>query len=138
MEHPETGDLPFEFARTLLLKGQLHRRLKQRRAAKEALGQALEIFERLGAPPWLQRARDDLDRCALRAHGPEELAATERRVAELAATGLTNREVAERASISPKTVEANLARAYAKLGIRSRAELALTIALMGTDPGQHR
>ena len=54
---------------------------------------------------------------------PEELTATELRVAELAASGLTNREVATRAFMSPKTVEANLTRIYRKLGIRSRAEL---------------
>ena len=54
---------------------------------------------------------------------PDELTETERRVAELAASGLTNREVAAQLFMSPKTVEANLARVYRKLGIRSRAEL---------------
>lgn len=52
-----------------------------------------------------------------------ELTATERRIAELAASGLTNRQVAEQSFMSPKTVEANLARVYRKLGIASRAEL---------------
>ena len=60
-----------------------------------------------------------------------ELTATERRIAELAASGLTNRQVGERSFMSPKTVEANLARVYRKLGIASRAELG---ALMS----QHR
>jgi DNA-binding CsgD family transcriptional regulator len=63
----------------------------------------------------------------LRQHAPGELTATERRVAELAASGLTNREVAKAAFMSPKTVEANLARVYRKLGIRSRAELGARI-----------
>jgi DNA-binding CsgD family transcriptional regulator len=56
------------------------------------------------------------------------LTASERRVAELAAAGLTNREVAARLFMSPKTVEANVARAYRKLGIRSRAELGARLA----------
>jgi DNA-binding NarL/FixJ family response regulator len=51
------------------------------------------------------------------------LTATELKIAELAASGLTNRQVAERSFLSPKTVEANLARVYRKLGITSRAEL---------------
>jgi DNA-binding CsgD family transcriptional regulator len=56
----------------------------------------------------------------------------ERRIAELAATGLTNREVAAAAFVSPKTVEANLARVYGKLGIRSRAELGSRMAAGST------
>jgi class 3 adenylate cyclase len=118
--------LPFDLAWTLLVKGRLHRRARQRRAAADALAQALEIFERLGAPVWSQRTRAELDRVGLR-RAPQELTATELRVAELAARGLTNREVAATAFMSPKTVEANLARVYRKLGIRSRAELGARI-----------
>jgi DNA-binding CsgD family transcriptional regulator len=59
---------------------------------------------------------------------PDELTATEKRVAELAATGLTNREVASKAFMSPKTVQANLTRIYRKLGISSRAELGARMA----------
>jgi DNA-binding CsgD family transcriptional regulator len=83
---------------------------------------ALEQFERLGAPSWSDRTRAELDRVGLR-RAPAELTPTERRVAELAASGLTNREVASKAFMSPKTVQANLARVYRKLGISSRAEL---------------
>jgi DNA-binding CsgD family transcriptional regulator len=64
----------------------------------------------------------ELDRIGLR-RAPQDLTATERQVAELAARGMTNREVAAALFISLKTVEANLARAYGKLGINSRAEL---------------
>ena len=81
------------------------------------------MFGQLGADAWAQRARAELDRVGLRRHGRDDLTATERRVAELAASGMTNREVAKAAFMSPKTVEANLARVYRKLGIHSRAEL---------------
>jgi DNA-binding NarL/FixJ family response regulator len=54
-------------------------------------------------------------------------------VAQLAARGLTNREVAERLFVSPKTVEANLSRVYSKLGIRSRAELGRVMAAGSAD-----
>ena len=103
-------------------EGRLHRRVRQRRARPTRSREALAIFERLGAPDWAEQARAELDRVGLR-RAPDELTATERRVAELAAAGLTNREVAAQAFMSPKTVEANLARVYRKLGIRSRAEL---------------
>jgi DNA-binding NarL/FixJ family response regulator len=76
---------------------------------------------------WAEQARAELGRVGLR-RAPDELTPTERRVAELAATGLTNREVASAAFMSPKTVEANLARVYRKLGIASRAELGARMA----------
>ena len=62
---------------------------------------------------------------------PDELTASEQRVAELAAAGMTNREVARAAFMSPKTVEANLSRVYRKLGIKSRAELGANVAAKG-------
>jgi DNA-binding CsgD family transcriptional regulator len=119
--------LPFELGRALLVRGRLLRRAKQKRAAADTLREALEIFERLGAPAWEAQTLAELDRVGLR-RSPDELTATERRVAELAATGLTNREVAQRAFISPKTVQANLTRIYRKLGISSRAELGARMA----------
>jgi DNA-binding CsgD family transcriptional regulator len=119
--------LPFDLAWTLLVRGRLQRRAKQKRAAADTLRQALEIFERLDAPIWEAQTRAELDRVGLR-RSPDELTATERRVAELAAEGLTNREVASKAFMSPKTVQANLTRIYRKLGIRSRAELGARMA----------
>ena len=114
--------MPLELARTLLVRGEIARRGRRKRAARESLMRALAIFERLGAMLWAERARTDLARLGLRA-APGELTESERRVAELAASGLTNRDVAAQLFISPKTVEANLSRAYRKLGIHSRAEL---------------
>ena len=118
----KAAKLPFDHGWTLLVQGRLRRRARQRRAAADALQQAVEIFDQLGAPAWSEQARAELGRVGLR-KAKEDLTATELRVAELAASGLTNREVAAQAFISPKTVEANLARVYRKLGIRSRAEL---------------
>ena len=67
---PACEDLPFELARTLLVRGTLHRRLKQKRHAADALRSALEIFERLGSPPWAERARAELGRLGLRHAAP--------------------------------------------------------------------
>jgi DNA-binding CsgD family transcriptional regulator len=117
------SQLPFELGRTLLLEGRLRRRANQKRAAADALRQALELFEQLGAPTWFEQAGAELARVGLRHGSPDGLTATELQIAQLAAAGLTNREVANAAFVSPKTVEANLARAYRKLGIHSRAEL---------------
>jgi len=127
-EAPATPALPFERARLLLVRGQLERRANRKLAARDSLTEALRIFEELGSPPWVQRTGGEIARLGLRRTRPGELTETERRIAELAASGKTNREVAEAAFVSPKTVEANLARVYQKLGIRSRAELGARMA----------
>ncbi len=116
-------DMPVEQARTLLVRGVLERRARRRAQAKRSFEQALEIFERTGARLWAARARQELDRLGLRRSSSDELTAGERRVARLAAQGLTNRQVADELYLSPKTVESNLSRVYRKLGIGSRAEL---------------
>ena len=103
--------------------GQLHRRRNERRLAREALERSVELFETLGAPLWLANAQAELRRLGLRRSAGDELTPSEAAVASLAASGLTNKEIAKRIFVSPKTVEANLARVYRKLGIRSRAEL---------------
>jgi DNA-binding CsgD family transcriptional regulator len=123
LQQHERVPMPIERARTLLVQGQLERRARHWRAARGSLGQALAIFEETSARAWAELARAELERVTLRHRPHDELTEAERRVAELAATGLTNREVAAQLFMSPKTVEANLARAYRKLGIRSRAEL---------------
>jgi len=123
--------IPFELGRTLLGKGQIHRRRNERRLAKDALGRSLTIFEELGTPLWVERAQAEMRRLGLRRGAPDELTPSEETVASLAASGLTNREIAERAFVSPKTVEANLSRVYRKLGIHSRAELGALMAERG-------
>ena len=125
------GQMPFERARTLLVAGQAYRRYKQRARAREALTAALDAFEEIGAPQWSARARAELGRLGRVGSNREDLSETERRVAELAASGLTNQEVAQHAFLSVKTVEANLTRAYRKLGVRSR--VGLSNALRGHE-----
>jgi DNA-binding CsgD family transcriptional regulator len=119
---------PFELARTLLVKGEVERRAKQKRAARSALEQALGIFQSLGAPSWAQRAQDDLARVGGTVPPSSELTPTEERIARLVGEGKKNREVAEALFISVKTVEANLSRIFHKLGVRSRTELTRRIA----------
>lgn len=120
----EQLDQPFELARTLLASGRVQRRAKQRGAARHSLDRAVAIFESLGAQRWAELARRELHRIGGRSSTPFALTATERRVAELVAEGQTNREVAATLFMSAKTVETNLTRIFAKLGVGSRRELA--------------
>ena len=120
-------EMPFERARTLLVRGQLQRRARQKQAARVSLDHALASFEQLDARLWARATRADLRRIDHHTK-PGQLTATEQRVAELAGSGCTNREIAHALFISPKTVEANIARVYRKLGIHSRAELGRTMA----------
>ncbi|WP_319455805.1 MULTISPECIES: LuxR C-terminal-related transcriptional regulator [unclassified Mycobacterium] len=115
--------MPFERARTQLLLGQLQRRQRRQDAASTTLTDALDTFERLGTPVWAERARAQLARTNVGPRDGAALTPSEQRVAELAASGMTNRDMASALFISPKTVEANLSRVYRKLEIHSRAEL---------------
>ena len=125
--HHQHLAMPFELGRTLLITGQLQRRAKRKALAKQHLDQALGIFESLPAPMWAARARAELSRIGLRPPAPLELTATEERVAALAASGYTNRQVAAALFLSRRTVEDNLARVYRKLGVSSRAELGVAM-----------
>ena len=115
---------PFDLARTHLAHGSIERRAKRKAEARAALGRAEEIFAQLGARLWLERTRRELARTGLTRSFERELTPTERRIAELAAAGSRNKEIAGALFLSVKTVEANLSRVYPKLGIRSRIELA--------------
>ena len=121
-EH-ERLPMPFERARTQLLAGQLQRRQRQKDQAATTLREALKTFEDLNTRLWADRARAELARADVGTRRMSSLSPSEQRVAELAASGMTNRDVAAALFISPKTVESNLARIYRKLGIHSRAEL---------------
>jgi DNA-binding CsgD family transcriptional regulator len=120
--HEEVGD-PFGRARALLLLGAVRRRARQKRPAREAIEAALAGFESIGAAGWAEQARAELGSIGgrTREHG---LTPAEQRVAALVAEGRTNREVAAALVLGERTVESHLTSVYAKLGIRSRTELA--------------
>jgi DNA-binding CsgD family transcriptional regulator len=115
--------MPFERARTQLLLGRLLRRGRYKAAAHE-LTSAAETFEAIGATLWAARAREEWSRVAVGRLGGDALTRGERHVAERAAAGLSNREIAVDMQLSVKTVESHLGSAYRKLGIRSRSRLA--------------
>ena len=129
LEAHQALTMPLEQARVLLPYGTLLRRLKRKRAARDALRKAQQIFVALGATIWYERSATELARIPTSGGDSHGLSATEMRVAALVAKGRTNREVAQELFLSVKTVEANLSRVYDKLDVRSRSELAARMAL---------
>jgi DNA-binding CsgD family transcriptional regulator len=121
-QHEEVGD-PFGRARALLALGVVHRRARQKRAARETIRASLAGFELVGAAPWAERARRELGTIGGRIRA-EGLSAAELRVADLVSQGRTNREVAAALFLGERTVASHLTHIYAKLGVRSRTELA--------------
>ncbi|MEV4640946.1 AAA family ATPase [Actinoplanes sp. NPDC049548] len=120
--------MPFERARTQLSFGERLRRARQRAQAREQLHEALEVFERLGARPWSDKAQTELratgttiTRSAATLPGltPQEL-----QVALVVGRGATNHEAAATLFLSQKTIEYHLSNIYRKTNIRSRTELA--------------
>jgi DNA-binding CsgD family transcriptional regulator len=121
--------LRFDAARSLLALGRVQRRKKQWRAARDALATAATAFDRLGSTGWAELARTEQERMpGRRRAGNGELTPTERRVVELAASGLANKQIATTLFVTVHTVEVHLAHAYAKLGVRSRVQLAARFA----------
>nr|WP_277350040.1 LuxR family transcriptional regulator [Nonomuraea sp. FMUSA5-5] len=124
-----SGERPWEAARTHLAFGERLRRERNKGSARPHLRAALETFERLGARPWAERARTELRATgdtttsgtepAAQALSPQEL-----QIVRLAATGLTNKEIGAQLFLSPKTVSYHLYRAFPKLNVASRAQLA--------------
>jgi ATP/maltotriose-dependent transcriptional regulator MalT len=131
--HDYIPQLRYDRARTLLVRAAVLRRLNQRRAARQALLEAAGLFEQVGAARWARHALAGLPRLGMQPSSGEALTPSEEQVARLAATGMTNREVAAALSVSPKTVESHLTNIYRKLEIRSRAELGWHMAQRSTD-----
>jgi DNA-binding CsgD family transcriptional regulator len=123
-QHEAAGDR-FGRGRALLALGAARRRERQKRLARDAIAAALADFEKVGAATWSAKARAELGRIGGRTRA-EGLTAAERRVAVLVAEGRTNREVAAALFLGERTVETHLSHVYAKLGVRSRTELART------------
>jgi DNA-binding CsgD family transcriptional regulator len=121
--------LPFDLARVQLLYGEHLRRERRRVDARVQLREALEGFERLRAKPWAERARMEL-----RASGEtarrrdastiDQLTPQELQIARFVAEGLSNKEVAAQLFLSPRTIDYHLRNVFAKLGIKSRTQLA--------------
>jgi DNA-binding NarL/FixJ family response regulator len=130
------ASIDYEVGRTLLVLGSVRRRRKQKRLAREALGLALDRFEGLGNESWAERATEELARISGRRPSQGQLTPAEQRVARLAAAGRTNREIADVLFMSVRTVEGHLSHIYAKLGIRSRIDLAL-FPETTEDPASH-
>ncbi|MDR8408094.1 LuxR C-terminal-related transcriptional regulator [Nonomuraea sp. 3-1Str] len=127
--HADSGR-PWEAARTRLAFGERLRRERHKGSARPHLRAALETFERLGARPWAERARTELraagDTSAPAGHDEavSALSPQELQIVRLAAAGLTNREIGAQLFLSPKTVSYHLYRAFPKLNVASRAQLA--------------
>jgi DNA-binding CsgD family transcriptional regulator len=121
--------LAFDEARTLLVLGRAQRRAKKWGTAREALERSRAAFEAIGSREWADDGRSELARVgARRPSAKGGLTATERRVAELAVEGLSNKEIARTLVVTVNTVEFHLRNTYAKLGIRSRVQLAPQLA----------
>jgi DNA-binding CsgD family transcriptional regulator len=123
--HEAVGDA-FGRGRALLALGVARRRALQKRPARDAIEEALAVFETVGASSWAGTARAELGRISGRT-ATDGLTPAERRVAKLVAEGRTNREVAAALFLGERTVASHLTRVYAKLGVRSRTELAAKV-----------
>jgi DNA-binding NarL/FixJ family response regulator len=123
---PGANGWPFLVARIRLAYGERLRRTKSLSDARRQLIMAAEAFDSLQATPWAEKARAELRATGwiIEAPGNEDLTPQEREIAVLAATGLTNKQIAERLYLSPRTVGAHLYHLFPKLGITSRAALA--------------
>ncbi|NUR76064.1 MAG: helix-turn-helix transcriptional regulator, partial [Thermoleophilia bacterium] len=135
--HDQTPDV-FEAARTQLAYGARLRRAGRRVRAREQLRAAIEAFDALGAAPWSNRARAELEATGETARKRDastldRLTPQELQIAFLLAEGRTTREAAASMFLSPKTIEYHLRNLYRKLGVRSRTELAAAIERRGPD-----
>lgn len=131
LELHEQLPTPFERARTLLCYGERLRRARRPREARARLEEAIAIFDRLGAAPWGERARRELESRRRKAGSSELLTPHEQQVVALVGRGATNREAADRLFVSEKTIEYHLASIYRKLGVRSRSQLAYAFGSRG-------
>ena len=125
---PGAGRWPFDLARVQLAYGERLRRTRAVALARQHLGAALDTFQRLGAQPWADRAGTELratgaPRLEAKNFEPGPLTAQEREIAQLAASGLTNKQIGEKLFLSHRTVGTHLYRVFPKLGITARAAL---------------
>jgi DNA-binding CsgD family transcriptional regulator len=121
----ESLGLRFDAARCLLSLGRAQRRRRQWGSARSTTERAIGAFDAIGSFGWSADARGELGRMgARRPTADGHLTAAEERAAQLAAAGLSNKEIARELAVGVHTVEVHLSRVYAKLGVRSRGQLA--------------
>jgi DNA-binding CsgD family transcriptional regulator len=130
---PTVDQWPFDVARIRLAYGE---RLRRARAATESrihLQAALAAFGKLGSAPWVARAERELRATGETRKSPDAVALTpqELQIARLAASGLTNKQIAERLFLSPRTVGGHLYQIFPKLGITTRAALRDALGPLG-------
>jgi DNA-binding CsgD family transcriptional regulator len=140
LSDPGVDRWPFDLARVRLAYGERLRRARETAEARDALTGALKTFEQLGARPWTERAGKELRAAGWNVprtddDGGHRLTPQEREIAQLAASGMTNKQIAEQLFISHRTVGAHLYQVYPKLGITSRAALRDALsALEASEP----
>jgi DNA-binding CsgD family transcriptional regulator len=132
---------PFQRARVQLAYGQWLRRHRRVADSRAVLRAARDTFDALGCAPWSEQARSELRASGERSRrrvpeARDQLTAQELQIAQLAAQGLSNREIGQRLYLSHRTISTHLYRIFPKLGITSRAELGA--ALAPQDPGPPR
>lgn len=125
---PAADRWPFDLARIRLAYGERLRRTKSPAAARLLLNAALDTFEQLGARPWATRAANELRATGAQRERPDvpgtgALTAQQRQIAELAAAGMSNKQIAERLFLSARTIAYHLYQIFPKLGVTSRAAL---------------
>ncbi|MER5932374.1 AAA family ATPase [Streptomyces sp. NPDC002054] len=148
---PRAEEWPFTLARVRLHHGAWLRRRRRSAEARVQLAEAQRIFSELGAGPWTERAEGELSACGGSGSGPaarpapaagaaapaaQALTAQELRIAQLVATGLTNKEIGVRLSVSPRTVSTHLYKIFPKLGVTSRAGVARAMAGVAEPPAR--
>lgn len=130
LRHHRQLPMPFELARTLLVKGMIECQGRDQPAARATLGRALNIFERLDTPLWAAKARRERSKITAQT-SVNGLTETEQRVAALIALAHTNRQIASAMFVTENTVQTHIRHIFQKLGLTSRTQLA---ALLLSDP----
>jgi DNA-binding CsgD family transcriptional regulator len=135
---PDLTRWPFQRARVQLAYGRWMRRQRHVAESRAVLRAARDTFDALGCAPWGEQARRELRASGERSQrrvpeARDQLTAQELQIAQLAAQGLSNREIGQRLFLSHRTISTHLYRVFPKLGITSRAELSAALAPVATE-----